>query len=245
MRTRGPGPVAERAPDTRRDPVPGGRKVGRKPTFTAEDVVVAALAEGIDRFTLAAVAERLGVVTTAIYRIFPSRDDLVIACLDAAGATIALPAADLHWRATLRLWADECWRICEDFPGLSRLVYTYPAAPTRIQYVFRAYANNLAAQGRTPGQAMFAIDFIADTVFASHWGVESMRSVDEQGRSGLQTVRDAIGDAAPDADAVFRPDDSWTERTAMDAKVEFILAGLERDWPEFVSTTPAQVESRS
>ncbi|MFP5021553.1 TetR/AcrR family transcriptional regulator [Pseudonocardia phyllosphaerae] len=234
--------MAERSPGTHRGPVPGGRKVGRKPAFTAEDVVAAALAEGIDRFTLAAVAERLGVVTTALYRVFPARDDLVVACLDAAGATITLPGVDMHWRAALRLWADECWRICEDFPGLSRLVYTYPTAPTRIQYVFRAYATNLAAQGRTPGQAMFAIDFIGDTVFASHWGVESMRSVDERGRSGLEAVRDVVGDSTRDADAMFNPDDSWTERTAMDVKIEFILAGLERDWPEFPSATPPRMD---
>lgn len=211
-----------------RGAIPGGRKVGRRPAFTAADVVAAAVAEGIDRFTLSAVAKRLGVVTTAIYRIFPSREDLVIACLDAAGATIALPEPDMHWRDSLRLWADECWRVCEEYPGLGRLVYTYPLAPTRIQGVFSAYADNLATQGKTPRQAMFALDFLGDTVFASHWGVESMRSVNDTGKRGLDTVRDALGDR----DALFRPEESWASRRAMDTKVEFILTGLERNWPE-------------
>ena len=211
-----------------RGTIPGSRKVGRKPAFTAADVVAAALAEGIDRFTLAAVADRLGVVTTAIYRIFPAREDLVIACLDAAGATIALPEPGLHWRDTLQLWADECWRVCEDYPGLSRLVYEYPLAPTRITGVFRAYVDNLAAQGRTPLQAMFALEVLGDTVFASHWSVEAMRSVNEKGKRGLDVVREAVGDA----DAPYRPDESWTSRKAMDTKVEFILTGLERNWPE-------------
>ncbi len=209
--------------------VAGGRKVGRKPAFTAEDVVAAAVAEGIDRFTLAAVARRLGVVTTAIYRLFGSREELVIACLDAAGATIALPGPAAHWRDTLQTWADECWRVCEDYPGLSRLVYSYPLAPTRIVGVFNAYADSLAAQGKTRGQAMFALDFIGDTVFASHLGVESMRSVDEKGTTGLDAVRDAVGDA----DTVFRPEESWTGRAVLDTKIDFILTGLERSWPEF------------
>jgi AcrR family transcriptional regulator len=209
--------------------VPGGRKAGRKPAFTARDVVAAAFAEGIDRFTLAAVADRLGVVTTAIYRLFPSRDDLVIACLDAAGATIARPAPGQHWRETLRMWADECWRVCEEYPGLSRLVFTYPVAPTRIEPVFNAYAENLTAQGRTPRQAMFALDLLGDTVFACHLGVESMRSVDERGRRGLDAVREAVGDS----DAFFRPEESWTGRRVMDTKIEFILTALERNWPEF------------
>jgi len=207
--------------------VAGGRKVGRKPAFTADDVVAAAIAEGVDRFTLSAVAERLGVVTTAIYRIFDSREELVIACLDAAGATIALPEPGMRWRDTLRRWADECWRVCEEYPGLSRLVYSYPVAPTRIQGVFGAYADSLAAHGRTPGQAMFAIGMLADAVFASHWTVEAMRSRNDAGETGLDAVRDALGDEA----APFRPDDSWTGRKAMDAKVEFILAALERNWP--------------
>lgn len=208
--------------------IPGSRKVGRKPAFTSDDVVAAAVAEGIDRFTLAAVAKRLDVVTTAIYRIFPAREDLVIACLDAAGATIALPEAGTHWRQALRLWADECWRVCEEYPGLSRLVYSYPVAPTRITGVFSAYADSLAVQGRTQGQAMFALGILADTVFASHWGVEAMRSVDEKGQSGLDLVRDAVGDEG----TPYRPQESWVSRAAMDTKVEFILTGLESNWPE-------------
>lgn len=227
LRRRRPDVVADSI-RVRRGGTPGSRKVGRKPAFTAADVVAAAVAEGIDRFTLAAVAERLGVVTTAIYRLFPSRDDLVIACLDTAGASITLPSPDMHWRNTLRLWADECWRVCEDYSGLSHLVYVYPIAPTRITGVFAAYTDNLAARGKTPRQAMFALDFIGDTVFASHWGVEGMRSVDDTGKSGLDLVRDAVGDE----DTPFRPEDSWTGRQAMDTKVDFILTGLEHNWPE-------------
>ena len=207
----------------------GGPKLGRKPAFSADDVIAAAIAEGIDTFTLSAVARRLGVVTAAIYRVFPSRDDLVIACLDAAGATIALPEPEQDWRESLRLWADECWRLCEEYPGLSRLVFAFPAAPTRIAHVVAAYADNLAVQGKSRRQAMFALDFIGDTVFACHLGVEAMRSVDTQGRTGLDVVRDAVGDT----DALFQPELSWTGRKTMDTKVEFILMGLEQHWPEF------------
>ncbi|MFT3716158.1 MAG: TetR/AcrR family transcriptional regulator [Gordonia sp. (in: high G+C Gram-positive bacteria)] len=209
--------------------VAGGRKVGRKPAFTADDVVAAAVAEGIDRFKLSAVADRLGVVTTAIYRLFPSRDDLVLACLDRAGSTIALPEPGMHWRDTLKLWGDQCWQVCEEFPGLARVLYSNPIAPTRIEHVFDAYSDNLCTQGRTAGQAMFALDFVGDTVVASHLGVESMRSVREDGRNGLDAVKDAVGDA----DVFYSPADSWTGRTMADKKVDFIISGLEQNWPEF------------
>ena len=207
----------------------GGPRLGRKPAFSADDVVAAAVAEGIDRFTLSAVARRLGVVTAAIYRIFPSRDDLVIACLDTAGATIELPEPRMHWRETLRLWADECWRLCEDYPGLSRLVFAYPAAPTRIASVVEVYAGNLATQGKSRRQAMFALDFLGDTVFSCHLGVEAMRSVNGNGETGLDVFRDAVGDS----DALFQPEGSWTGRKVLDTKVEFIITGLEQHWPEF------------
>lgn len=220
--------MRESSSEPRRGTVAGSRKVGRKPAFTASEVVSAAVAEGIDRFTLSAVAGRLGVATPAIYRIFPSRDDLVIACLDTAGATIAHPEPDTPWRDTLRLWAGETWQVCERFPGLSRLIYSYPTAPTRIQGVFRAYVENLAAQGKTPQQAMFALDLVGATVIASHWGVDAMRSVNEQGKTGLDTVRDVVGDA----DGPFQPQESWTTRQAMDSQVEVVLAGLEHLWPE-------------
>lgn len=213
---------------TIRGPVPGGRKVGRKPAFTSDDVVQAAIAEGLDRFTLAAVAERLGVVPPAIYRVFASRDDLVVACLDAAGATIALPASGMSWRDVLRMWADECWQVCEVHPGLSRLVYSYPIAPTRIEHVFTAYVLALATERRSAAQAMFALGIVADTVFASHWSVETMRQVDERGRRGVDAVRDAVG---VDTERLIRPEESWTDRTTMDAKVEFILDGLTGSWP--------------
>lgn len=205
-----------------------GRKVGRKPAFDAEDVVAAAIAEGLDRFTMAAVAARVGVVTAAIYRLFPSRDQLVLACLDTAAATIATPPEGAGWREALHLWADECWRVCEDFPGLSRLVYSFPPAFTRIEDVLGAYSASLMAHGRTPRQAMFALDFIGDTVFASHLGVEAMRMVDDEGARGLDRVREVLGDGP----TVLQPDESWTGRAALDTKIDFIVAGLDRTWPE-------------
>jgi AcrR family transcriptional regulator len=206
-----------------------GPKPGRKATFTAHDAVDAAIAEGIDRFTLSAVAERLGVVTAAIYRIFPSREDLAIACLDRAGSTIKTPEPDLHWRDSLRLWANECWRLCEEYPGLNRAVFAHPAATTRIESVVARYGENLVSQGKTVRQSMFALDFLGDTVFASHLGVEALRTIHENGKTGLDLMRDAV----VSEDALFQPEESWAGRTIMDTKVEFILLGLEQHWPEF------------
>ncbi|AHH19886.1 transcriptional regulator, TetR family [Nocardia nova SH22a] len=205
-----------------------GKKVGRKPAFTADEVVQAALELGIATFTLAAVANRLGVVTAAIYRLFPSRDDIVVACLDTAAATIRRPGPGTDWPEVLRLWADECWRVCEEYPGLERVVYSFAPAFTRISHILGEYSATMAAQGVTEGQAMFALDFIGDTVFACHLGVEAMRAIDDNGATGLDQVREALGDDS----TVLRPRDSWKDRGMTDIKVDFIISGLAHHWPE-------------
>ncbi|NMO00607.1 TetR/AcrR family transcriptional regulator [Gordonia sp. TBRC 11910] len=204
-----------------------GRKVGRKPAFTEDDVIAAAIDEGLDRFTMSAVAGRLGVVTAAIYRRFASREMIVVACLDHIAAGIRLPDDDADWRDVLVLWADECWRVCEDFPGLSRVVYEYAPAFTRIEGVLEGYARRLAEHGKTSGQSMFALDFIGDTVFACHLGVEALRTVDERGTSGFDRVRQAV-----DHGSIIEPRESWRDRGVVDVKLDFILTGLENFWPE-------------
>lgn len=204
-----------------------GKKVGRKPAFTEDDVITAAIDEGLDRFTMSAVAGRLGVVTAAIYRLFASREMIVVACLDHVAAGIRLPEDDAQWRDVLHLWADECWRVCEDFPGLSRVVYDYAPAFTRIEGVIAGYARCLATHGKTGGQSMFALDFIGDTVFACHLGVESWRTVDDRGTTGFDRVKQEVGRGS-----IMEPRESWRERGFVDVKLDFILTGLEHFWPE-------------
>jgi AcrR family transcriptional regulator len=203
-----------------------GRTVGRKPAFSATDVVRAALDEGVDSFTMTAVANRLGVVTAAIYRVFGSREELVFACLDAIAATFRVPEDGADWRGVLHLWADEGWRLCEENPGLDRAVYDYPAAFTRIEDVFAAYARALAVHGWTRGQAAFALDFIGDTVFSTHIGVQAHRAVDEDGVSGLERAR-----ARSTAAAVLQPSDDWQDRGALDVKLAFVIRALDADRP--------------
>ncbi len=209
------------------------RRAGRKPAFDADDVIAAAFAEGLDRFTMAAVAERLGVVTPAIYRVFRSRDEVEAAGLRRAAASFAVPPPGAGWRDLLRRWADECWRVCEEYPGLNRVVYANPVAFTHIEHVAAAYARALAEDGWTLGQAAFALDFLGDTVFASHLGVQAMRAVDDGGETGYDRARRSAAEHA-----VFRPDPAWIDRTALDAKVEFIIAGLADRRPDLGGTRP-------
>ena len=82
-----------------------GRRTGPKPSFNADDVVDAAFAEGLHVMTLAGVARSLGVAPQTLYRVYPSRDAVVVACLERAAATLAAPDPALPWSDQLRDWA--------------------------------------------------------------------------------------------------------------------------------------------
>lgn len=204
-----------------------GRKTGPKPSFTREDVVDAAVEIGIDTFTLAQVAKRIGVVTSAVYRRFDSRDDLLDACLAKVASAMAVPEPGMSWQDICRLWAGECWRICEDFPGLARVVFSYGPAFVQVGKVAAAYAAALETHGYSVGQSAFALDFLGDTVLSCWLGVDSMKATDVSGESGLSRAT-----ARLDEDHPFQPNESWGDRGFTDLKVDFIIDGLERRWPE-------------
>lgn len=206
------------------------RKPGRKPAFTRRDVTDAAFALGLDTFTLGQVAQRLGVGASALYRLFDSRDAIVQACLDVIAGTIARPAADAPWRDALQMWADEAWRVCETYPGLSRVLFSFPTATASIERIIRTYAVPLTRAGKTPGQILFAFDFVGDTVTASHLGVQMMRETDENGRRGMDRLTDAVAGSP-----FLTPEEGWTGEAFLRTKIAFILDSLEHTWPEAAS----------
>lgn len=200
----------------------GGRKTGPKPKFSKADVVDAAFAVGIADFTLAQVARQLSVATSAVYRIFDSRDELVHACLSRAAAEIAAAFdPDLSWQEALLLWADRCWSMYERYPGLSLTILRHPSAVIHMEDHLKRFVEFLTAAGLPQESAAFAIDFIGDTVITTHIGVSAMRNVNDSGQRELDTIFARTSD-----DAVFKPDEGWADRGFLDKKLKFIITGL-------------------
>ena len=179
-----------------------GRKTGPKPKFTSEDAVVAALRLGIDRFTIAGVATQLGVATSAVYRLFDSRDALVHACLAHAGRSMTPPPDGLSWQDILRHAAEEVWACCEKYPGLDITICQFPSAFTHIEDYLRNIVGQLVKTGLGQEQAAFAFDFIGDTTIAC----------------------DRTSDTS-----IYVPEPGWTDRGTLDRKVEFIIRGMEKE----------------
>ncbi|MGW6032244.1 hypothetical protein ACWFOS_01190 [Gordonia terrae] len=72
--------------------------------------------------------------------------------------------------------------------GRSKVVRRYLC----IEHVVAQYARCLASSGKSPKQALFALDFIGDTAFACYLGVESWRARDDGGVSGFEQVEEVV-----------------------------------------------------
>lgn len=154
--------------------------------------------EGASALSLRAVARELGMVSSGIYRYFPSRDDLLTALIidsynRLGEATETADAAirrrhDLRarWRATAHAIRD--WAMAN--PSEWALLYGTPvpgyAAPTDT--IAPASRYTVALTG-----------ILVDSVAAGH---RHSAVVPRQLRADLRVVRDALGAGVPDATIV-------------------------------------------
>ncbi|MFD5869112.1 TetR/AcrR family transcriptional regulator [Corynebacterium sp. NPDC060344] len=209
----------------------GGRRTGPKPRFTADDAIDAALELGLDSFTLGAVAKELGVSTPSLYRIVESRSDLVELSLARTADSLVAPPAELPWPDQLRHYVDTMWALLENHPGVDRAIMDYPGAHAAAQRYFRELADSVMAAGfpGDGGALDFVLDFLGDTILMTHVSIAAMRREISPGRSGLdQAVDKLLAEASKSGGRTHVPPDrSWLVRGRLDAKVEFIIAGIE------------------
>ncbi|WP_168581447.1 TetR/AcrR family transcriptional regulator [Gephyromycinifex aptenodytis] len=209
--------------------LPGRRKTGPKPTFSLADVVAAAVKIGLDRMTLAAVAQELGVAAPSLYRVVSSREDLLDRCMARAAQDLVLPDPGLPWQQQLRDYANACWDLHSRYPGLTTALIQVPGAHAHIQ----DYLDKLIAGLRqvdipaNDERIHFTIDFIADTVLITHLFVQTMRSQTAAGDPALQVARERLAAQRPDGDVHFPAEECWLDRGFLDEKIDFIIAGIE------------------
>lgn len=209
-------------------------RTGPKPRFTREQAVQVALEIGIEQFTLGQVAQRLGVSPPSLYRVAASREELQDACLQRIVHGMALSggvSAISSWQEALRHLAQVLWQAMEDHPGLDRVVLQRPEAFVHLSEPLRAFLEHVLALGfpRGRSQLLRAVDFIADTVHATHLTVARLRDVDESGQRVVDRLAEELREeaSAHGAEVLYEADPSWTERGFLDGKVAFIIAGLE------------------
>ena len=219
--------------------------------FTRDDVVMAALEIGVDRFTMGKVARLLGVSTVDLGRSVSSRDDLLVACLERVSADVTLPSAALSWQDYLRQLADSLWDVLEANPGLDHLLINLAWAYVPFMSVAKRAHNALVSGGLRSEDAYLALSCTLSTVLTSHRQAaamaETIESEHQPGRrergidiatrmwderfggsgSGLGLRRSHAVHGRNGADRVpFRPEQSWLNRGAMSPKLEVLIAGF-------------------
>lgn len=146
------------------------KRPGRKPVFTRRQVIDAALAEGIGSFTLRAVAERLGVKATALYRVFSSRQELQLAAMNAISRDIEPDPRLRTWQEALRDVVNRYWDMCSRYPEAATVILTQPEAFGMALPRIAAIVERLAELGIPAGTdgAAFALDFVVDMTLETY-----------------------------------------------------------------------------
>ena len=231
-----------------------GKPTGPKPGFSRADVVEAALALGVADFTLTAVAGRLGVAVSGLYRTIASREDLLAACLERVAAEMEISRPGATWQEALRAHAESMWALLERYPGLAGVIMSVPWAHQIFADLFAEAHQTLVDRGLGPEDAGVVLDFVGDTVITMHAQIEVMRS--PAGQAAFPPPPGAAGDRASESPedrktrptgleeasrfaaarvravpAVLTPDKSWIERGGLDRKIEIIIRGVEASAP--------------
>ena len=231
-----------------------GKPTGPKPGFSRADVVEAALALGVADFTLTAVAGRLGVAVSGLYRTIASREDLLAACLERVAAEMELSRSGATWQEALRAHAESMWALLERYPGLAGVIMSVPWAHQIFADLFAEAHQTLVDRGLGPEDAGVVLDFVGDTVITMHAQIEVMRSPADQtvfpsppraadGRApetpedrkarptGLEEASRFAAARVRAVPAVLTPNESWIERGGLDRKIEIIIRGVEASVP--------------
>jgi len=249
-----------------------GNPTGPKPRFSRADVVEAALTLGIADFTLTAVAGRLGVAVSGLYRTISSREDLLAACLERVATQMDLTHPGTTWQDAIRAHAESMWNLLEQYPGLAGVVVSVPWAHQLFAGPFAQAHQSLVERGLDPEEAGVVLDFVGDTVITMHAQIEVMRSPADQtvfpsppgaadGADGKapKTLEDrktrptgleeasrfaAASGRSRTIPAVLTPNESWIERGGLDRKIEIIIRGVEASIPGLEEPSSARGSRR-
>lgn len=100
-------------PDTATTPE---RKRGRPANISLEKIIAAAMEIGFHGISMHAIARKLDVAVSALYRHIGSKDDLLLLCTDIVSQKIILPETD-SWQDHLRALARSYRNVTRSMPG--------------------------------------------------------------------------------------------------------------------------------
>lgn len=139
-------------------------RMGRPPLVDRESIVRAAVSVGFDRLTVSAVADRLGVSHSALYRYFGSRDALASAAIDLCVESVEWPSPGSDWRELLRATAWSYWELYERHAGLAMEVATLRTTSQALVAISNRTGLALLDLGFSAEDAVLVFDMLGELV---------------------------------------------------------------------------------
>ncbi|WP_278313105.1 TetR/AcrR family transcriptional regulator [Lolliginicoccus levis] len=201
------------------------KKSGRPRVLHEHDIVAAALAEGLLDATMPAVARRLGVSHSALYRYCADRNALLQACIAQAVTSMPWPDPEEPWRTMLPKLAETTWAMLARYPGLTETMLTATRSPEELTILAEKFVGGLVRQGFTAQDAILAIELIGDLTLTTFTAMQRLDAPVEGGGTARDLARqdwvrpgvlsDALADEA-----------LWHGRGALDNKVALLIDGF-------------------
>lgn len=202
-----------------------GRRPGRPPSLTRDDVARAAIDEGVANLSMPSVARRLGVGHSTLYRYVHDREDLLVAAFDLAMREFEWPSADLGWRELLTSFADAMWRFLARYPGMAEASQIVPGMPPKALDLADRYVTRLRAEGLSSRDAVIAVDLTADLTVAAEIGTRRMARVFDTPR-GRRSLREIYDTPMPAGIEPMGGSDRFARRGWLEDKLAILLDGL-------------------
>jgi AcrR family transcriptional regulator len=125
--------------------------------LSLDRILETAIAQGLDRLSVAAVARELGVTDMAVYRYVASREDLYARAAARAHATHPSGIASTDWRRYLVEVAEDAWQLAHRHPGVERYVLDGPYHPETLEVFAAGIARFRALAPRFTDEQAYAL----------------------------------------------------------------------------------------
>jgi len=175
------------------------RPIGRPRVIDRAKILAAANEIGLDRLTMRAVAEHLGVTTQALYNHVGGRRELVALMANDYGESTPMPSEAIDdWREWLIVFAQDLRALLLARPGMAEsLMSQGPTTPQALKFVDRAIAL-MATDGFDEREAIVAYRMIVEFVISSVQRQEKNEAASTGGGHPNALFYEALAKSDPD-----------------------------------------------
>lgn len=195
------------------------RRVGRKQRFNADDVIRAAKEVGVYTFTMSDIANKIGVATPAVYRLYDGRQDIVDAVVRRAADETPIVQAGTDWHEAIDQADANLRRTLDDFEGLAEVLLCNPKLTVHFARQLQGLSRALEDGGFSHQKAV-AFAFMANGHTIINYVTEmAFRNID---LAGLELLEKTGPDLIP-----FLKDAAEDPAGALDGYKAVLLRYLE------------------